>query len=106
MGADHRFARSTAQARCVLERVGTGGGRAFGPRTAMRSLARPSFWRAYAALHPTVRAAARQAYRLFAGNPEHPSLRFKKLAGYDNIWSVRINEQYRAVGQRSGDTIE
>jgi len=39
-------------------------------------------------------------------NPEHPSLRFKKLQGGGEIWSVRINEQYRAVGVRSGDTME
>ncbi len=46
-----------------------------------------------------------RAYSLFAENPEHPSLRFKKLGGYDHVWSVRINEQYRAVGERDGDTI-
>lgn len=28
-----------------------------------------------------------------------------KLGGYTNVWSVRINEQYRAVGERNGDTI-
>jgi hypothetical protein len=49
--------------------------------------------------------AARRAYAIFAQNPEHPSLRFKKLAGHENIWSVRINEQYRAVGECAGDTI-
>jgi hypothetical protein len=46
------------------------------------------------------------AYQLFAENPDHPSLRFKKLQGSDRIWSVRISEQFRAVGVRSGDTIE
>ena len=43
---------------------------------------------------------------MFEQNPDHPSLRFKKLHGQDDIWSVRINDQYRAVGVRSGDTIE
>ena len=69
----------------------------------MISRTRPSFWRAYAALDPRIKLAARQAYQLFAENPEHPSLRFKKLQGYANVWSVRINEQYRAVGERDGD---
>lgn len=46
------------------------------------------------------------AYQLFAENPDHPSLRFKKLQGSDRIWSVRISEQFRAVGVRSGDAIE
>lgn len=72
----------------------------------MKSIARPSFRRGYAALDPRVKLAARKAYQLFGENPDHPSLRFKKLQGYDNVWSVRVNEPYRAVGERTGDTIE
>ncbi len=71
----------------------------------MNSRTRPSFWRAYARLSEPNRQSARRAYALFAASPEHPSLRFKKLVGYDHIWSVRINEQYRAIGERHGDTI-
>jgi plasmid maintenance system killer protein len=71
----------------------------------VNSRTRPSFWRAYARLSDPIRQAARRSYALFAQNPDHPSLRFKKLAGHENIWSVRINEQYRAVGERRGDTI-
>jgi hypothetical protein len=71
----------------------------------LKSLTRPSFWRAYDGLDPRTREAARKTYRLFAENPDHPSLRFKKLGGYEHVWSIRINEQYRAVGERSGDTI-
>ena len=72
----------------------------------VKSFVRPSFWRAYAALDSRGQAAARRAYQLFAQNTDHPSLRFKKLQGYENVWSVRVNEQYRAVGERVGDTIE
>jgi hypothetical protein len=50
--------------------------------------------------------SARSAYSQFVQNPSHPSLRFKKLAGFENYWSVRIKEQLRAVGERNGDTIE
>ena len=50
-------------------------------------------------------AAARRAYALFRERPDHPSLRFKKLGGYADVWSVRINEQHRAVGRRSGDAV-
>lgn len=46
------------------------------------------------------------AYQVFAANSDHPSLRFKKLQGSGDFWSVRINDQYRAVGVRSGDTIQ
>ena len=57
----------------------------------MISRVRPSFWRAYEALDPRVREAARRSYQLFEENPGHPSLRFKKLAGHDRI----------AISQRS-----
>ena len=72
----------------------------------MISKIRPAFWRAYQRLAPSVRTRAREAYRLFEQNPDHPSLRFKKLQARDGVWSVRINEQYRAVGVRSGETTE
>jgi mRNA-degrading endonuclease RelE of RelBE toxin-antitoxin system len=71
----------------------------------VKSFARPSFWRAYEQLDDRTREAARRAYRLFEQNPEHPSLRFKKLGGHDRVWSVRISAQYRAVGERHGETI-
>jgi plasmid maintenance system killer protein len=69
------------------------------------SRTRPSFRRAFNTLDASTQKAARESYSRFLQNPHHPSLRFKKLAGYDQIWSVRVNEQYRAVGERHGDTI-
>ena len=72
----------------------------------MISKVRPSFWRAYDRLSPPVKARAKLAWRLFERAPDHPSLRFKKLQAQQNVWSVRVNEQYRAVGVRTGDTIE
>ena len=71
----------------------------------MKSLVRPSFWRAYIQLAESTKKDARKAYALFAKDPAHPSLRFKKLAGYTDVWSVRISAQYRAVGQRDEDAI-
>ncbi len=59
----------------------------------------------YAGLDESTCRAARRAHQLFLLNSGHPSLRFKKLGGYENVWSVRVNEQYRAVGERRGDTI-
>ncbi|MBI4026007.1 MAG: hypothetical protein HY360_13560 [Verrucomicrobia bacterium] len=71
----------------------------------MISRTRPSFWRAYERLSEINRKAARRVYARFEHNPNHPALRFKKLGGHDRVWSVRINEQYRAIGERHGDTI-
>jgi len=71
----------------------------------VKSFARPSFWRAYYALDSVVRKDAKQAYMLFEFSPDHPSLRFKKLSGTKDIWSVRISAKYRAVGRRNGEEI-
>jgi hypothetical protein len=48
---------------------------------------------------------AKQAYKLFEFSPDHPSMRFKKLSGTKDIWSVRISAKYRAVGRRNGEEI-
>jgi hypothetical protein len=37
----------------------------------------PSFWEAYASLDESIKRRARKAFRLWAQNPFHPSLRFK-----------------------------
>jgi hypothetical protein len=71
----------------------------------MNSRTRPSFWRAYAGLDDMARAAAQRAFGLFTKDPGHASLRFKKLGGFEHFWSARINEQYRVVGERDGNTI-
>jgi hypothetical protein len=65
----------------------------------------PSFRRSLAQLTEAERAAARRAYRLFMQDCGHNSLRFKKLEGYPNLWSVRVNGEIRAVGARTGDTV-
>jgi len=45
------------------------------------------------------------AYRLFQSNPAHPGLQFKKLEGEDNIYSIRIGLEYRALGAMRKDRI-
>ena len=45
-----------------------------------------------------VQTKARSAYRLWAENPAHPSLRFKKVHDTQPIYSVRIDRDWRAVG--------
>ncbi len=53
---------------------------------------------AYRGLPAQVKQLARQAYRLFAQNPNHPSLRFKPVRGWPEAHSVRIGGGYRALG--------
>lgn len=71
----------------------------------MNSATLPSFWAEYRALDETVRDRARKAYRLWAENPFHPSLHFKCINREENIWSVRITLNYRALGIMDGDTV-
>lgn len=71
----------------------------------MISLVKPSFWRHLNALPEAEQAAARRAYQLFMDDCGHPSLRFKKLEGEPDVWSVRISLNLRAVAKREGDTV-
>ncbi|HOE12289.1 MAG TPA: hypothetical protein PLQ35_09195 [bacterium] len=52
-----------------------------------------------------VRRQARETYGLFSRNPNHPSLRFKKIHRTNPIYSVRISIDYRAVGVLHGQEI-
>jgi hypothetical protein len=44
------------------------------------------FWALYHALSVDARSQARKAFLLFAENPDHPSLCFKKLHGAHPYW--------------------
>jgi hypothetical protein len=48
---------------------------------------------------------ARKAYRLWRTNPGHPSLQFKRVDDQEPIYSVRISDDYRALGLMEGDTV-
>jgi hypothetical protein len=65
----------------------------------------PDFRRAFERLPADLRERARDAYRRFAQNPNHPGLRFKRLHTELPLWAVRINDSYRAVGVRTDDAI-
>ncbi len=64
----------------------------------MRSRATPRFWAAYRSLPADIQAHAQRAYRLFRGNPAHPSLHFKRVHERDPVYSVRVTLGYRAIG--------
>jgi len=63
------------------------------------------FRRCLAALPESVRIQAREAYRRFQVNPDHPGLRFKRVHSTEPIYSVRISLDDRALGVRSGDAM-
>jgi hypothetical protein len=51
------------------------------------------------------RARILAAYELFKVNPQHPSLRFKKVHQTKPIYSARVDLDWRAVGIMTGDTV-
>lgn len=71
----------------------------------MKSATLPSFWESYQKLDETVRNRARKAFELWIENPFHPSLHFKCINSEEEIWSVRITLDYRALGVLDGDTV-
>jgi hypothetical protein len=68
----------------------------------MRHFASPAFWQAYSRLPENVRALADKNYALLKENPQHPSLRLKKVGRY---WSVRVGLRYRALAVESDDAM-
>ena len=60
----------------------------------MSHFASPAFWEAYEKLPAAVRDLADKNYALLKREPQHPSLRLKKVGRY---WSVRVGLRYRAL---------
>lgn len=70
----------------------------------MNSATLQSFWAAYDGLPEDVKEQARKAFRLWAQDPFHPSLRFKCVSPAERVWSVRITLGYRALCIWESDT--
>lgn len=64
----------------------------------MKSFRTERFRRLFTRLPQHVQRDARDAYRLFLQDPQHPSLHFKRVHPVEPMYSVRINREYRAVG--------
>jgi hypothetical protein len=61
------------------------------------------FWECFHSLPEEIQRMAHQQYRLWEQDCFHPSLHFKPLK--NDVWSVRISENYRALGRRQGGLI-
>lgn len=66
----------------------------------MRHRATASFWTKYNSLPKSVRRTADKCFTLMKSNPRHPSLHFKKVG---ELWSTRIDDNYRALALESPD---
>lgn len=69
----------------------------------MKSKAHRRFWKAFAQLPDEVRTAARAKFSIWRREPFHPSLQFKRIR--DDLWSIRVTDDYRALGVRDAGII-
>jgi mRNA-degrading endonuclease RelE of RelBE toxin-antitoxin system len=71
----------------------------------VKSRTTTQFRKQFADLPTAVQVQTRKAYQQFAQDPGYPGLRFKKVHPKLPIYSARINQDYRVVGQMEGDTV-
>ena len=61
------------------------------------------FWVCFNALLQAMQVQAREKFRLWQQDAFNASLHFKPLIR--DVWSVRVNQNYRALGRRTGQLI-
>ena len=71
--------------------------------TQFKSRRAQSFRKAFDNLSPAIQSQARAVYAFWKTDPFHPSLHFKSVG--KGVWSIRINDNYRALGVMEGDTV-
>jgi hypothetical protein len=71
----------------------------------VKSAATQRFWDLFLALPSEVQDLAVKNYRLWRQPPNHPSLRFRRLQGSEDRFSIRVGSHYRALGRLAGDRI-
>ena len=69
----------------------------------MKSTTTRRFWELFQALPSEVQDLAVKNYRLWRRNPRHPSLRFRRLQGSEDRFSIRVGDRYRALGRLAGE---
>jgi hypothetical protein len=71
----------------------------------LRSRTTRRFRRAFARLPEPIKVRAREAYRRFVENPNHPGLRFKRIHPTEPIYSARVTKDYRTLGLLEEGTV-
>jgi len=63
----------------------------------VNSVATRRFWDLFSALPVEIQKLAVKNYHLWRRNPHHPSLRFRRLQGSTDRFSIRVGDHYRAL---------
>lgn len=69
----------------------------------MKHCTSSDFWEAYQKLPAAVQELADKNFDLLKRNPRHPSLHLKRI---EELWSVRVGRQHRALGIDSPEGIQ
>jgi mRNA interferase RelE/StbE len=65
----------------------------------------PAFKKAFERLPHEIQVKVGKVFLLFRENPDHPSLRIKRVRGVSGVWEGRIDIRYRFTFHYEGDTI-
>jgi hypothetical protein len=71
----------------------------------VNSVATRRFWDLFYALPSDIQTLAVKNYHLWRRDPHHPSLRFRRLQGNSDRFSIRIGDHYRALGRLTAETM-
>jgi hypothetical protein len=71
----------------------------------VKSQASQRFWRLFHDLPEDIQRLAEKNYHLWQTNPSHPSLRFRRLEGREDLATIRIGDHYRALGVMAAGTV-
>ncbi len=63
-----------------------------------------TFSRLYKKLPHDLRERTKKTLELLQSNPSHPSLGHKKMTGHENIYEIRVSDNYRITYQKISNT--
>jgi hypothetical protein len=71
----------------------------------MKHMTLPRFWDCYAKLPAEIRKLADKNFEMLKRDSSHPSLQFKQVGRTRKLWSVRVGNHYRALGDDKAEGI-
>jgi len=71
----------------------------------MKSIATARFWKLFRELPQDIQELATKNYGLWCEDPSHPSLRFRRLKGSSDRFTIRVGDRYRAMGRLKDEMV-
>lgn len=64
-----------------------------------------TFIKLYKKLSPEIKEKTKKTLELFQTNPSYPSLGHKKMVGQEDIFELRVSDNYRITYQKIGNIV-